>query len=69
LAWALLNGDVIENLGRVEPKGEPIEDLANRIAECIPYPLHQINDNLRSWVSQGLLKYNPDGGHLVWQWS
>jgi len=69
LAWALLQGDVIESVGRIERKGDPVEDLVDRIARIIPYPHKQISDNIKGWVEGGLLKYDLDGGELVWRWS
>lgn len=69
LAWALLNGDVIESIGRIESRSDPVEDLADRIADLIPYPRQQISDNIRSWIDNSLLKYKTDSQHLVWQWS
>lgn len=69
LAWALVNGDVIENLGGVNCNGDPAEDLANRIAELIPYPIEQIRENIRSWVGHGLLKYESQTDQLLWRWA
>jgi len=69
LAWALVNGDVIETLGAISRNGDPAEDLANRIAELIPYPPQQIRENIRSWVGHGLLKYQEQTGQLLWRWA
>jgi len=69
LAWALVSGDVIESLGAIEQKHGPVEDLADRIGKLIPYPHQQISDNIKGWVERGLLKYDLDGGWLVWRWS
>jgi len=68
LAWALLQGDVIENLGGVETKGDPVESLANRVAEIMPYPPHKVSASIKRWVEEGLLKYDLKGQHLVWRW-
>ena len=68
LAWALLNGDVIENLGRVEHKGNPAQDLADRIAKTIPYPHQQISDSISEWVERGFLRYDLKNGHSTWRW-
>jgi len=69
LAWALLQGDVIESVGRIERKGDPVEDLVDRIAKIIPYSHKQISDNIKGWVERGFLKYDLDSGGLVWRWS
>lgn len=69
LAWALLRGDVIENLGMMELQGDPVEDLANRLAQIVRYPNHQVSERIKKWVEEGLLKYDLDGEHLVWRWS
>ncbi|MEE9401071.1 MAG: hypothetical protein V3V32_03535, partial [Dehalococcoidia bacterium] len=69
LAWALLQGDVIENLGGVETMGDPVESLASRIAEIMPYPHHQVSESIKRWVEEGLLQYDLKGEHLVWRWS
>jgi len=69
LAWALLRGDVIENLGMMELQGDPPEDLANRLAQIVRYPNHQVSERIKKWVEEGLLKYDLEGEHLVWRWS
>ncbi|UCG82855.1 MAG: cobalamin-dependent protein [Dehalococcoidia bacterium] len=69
LAWALVSNDVIESLGSIKPKAGPKEDLADRIAEKIPYSRQQIDENITSWIDQGLLKYETRDGHLVWRWA
>jgi len=69
LAGALLQGDVIENLGMMELKGDPVESLASRVAEIVPYPPPKVSANIKRWVEEGLLKYDLKGQHLVWRWS
>jgi anaerobic magnesium-protoporphyrin IX monomethyl ester cyclase len=69
LAWALVSGDVIEGLGSIELKAGPVEDLAARISELIPYPPQQIHENITSWVDRGLLKYDLKDSQLVWRWA
>jgi radical SAM superfamily enzyme YgiQ (UPF0313 family) len=69
LPWALLQGDIIENLGMMELKGDPVESLANRVAEIVPYPHHQVSESIKRWVEEGLLKYDLKGEQLVWRWS
>jgi radical SAM superfamily enzyme YgiQ (UPF0313 family) len=68
LAWTLLSGDVIESLGPIDRTGEPLSDLADRVAQLIPYPRDQINENLSSWVEQGLLTHEVTDGRLLWRW-
>jgi len=69
LAWALLRGDVIENLGMMELQGDPLEDLASRLAQIVPYPHHQICGSIEKWGEEGLLKYDLKNEHLAWRWS
>jgi len=69
LACAILQEDVIENLGILELNENPVEDLAKQIAKILPYPHHQVSENIKKWVGEGLLKYNKKGDHLVWRWS
>jgi len=69
LAWALLSGDVIEGLGGIPLRAGPKDDLAARIAEIIPYPRDQIEENIASWVKQGLLKHDVRDGHALWRWA
>jgi radical SAM superfamily enzyme YgiQ (UPF0313 family) len=69
LAWALVNGDVIENLGGLSAGGDPAADLATRIAELIPYPPQQIRENVASWVGHGFLKYESQNDQLRWRWA
>jgi len=69
LAWALVRGDVFENLGLMEPREDPVEDLASRVAEIVRYPFHQVSESIKEWVSKGLLKYDLKSGHLVWSWT
>ncbi|MEE8470990.1 MAG: radical SAM protein, partial [Dehalococcoidia bacterium] len=69
LAWALLQNDVIESLGPTELKDDPVAALADRIAKIMPYTHDQVSGNIRTWVTDGLLKYDVDGEHLVWRWS
>jgi radical SAM superfamily enzyme YgiQ (UPF0313 family) len=69
LAWALLSGDVIEGLGAIPHTDGPIKDLADRIADIIPYPRDQIDENIASWVEQGLLAHEVKDGSAVWRWA
>ena len=69
LAWALVRGDVFENLGLMEPREDPVEDLASRVAEIVRYPFYQVSESIKEWVSKGLLKYDLKSGHLVWSWT
>ncbi|HEY49472.1 MAG TPA: radical SAM protein [Dehalococcoidia bacterium] len=69
LGWTLLHGDVIESLGMMELAGDPIKDLANKVAELVPYPPEQVSECIERWVGRGLLKYDLKEGHLVWRWS
>jgi anaerobic magnesium-protoporphyrin IX monomethyl ester cyclase len=68
LEWAILQTDVIESLGRMELKGNPVETLTSKIAELVPYPSHQVKEKITKWVEDGLLKYDLRDGHVVWSW-
>jgi radical SAM superfamily enzyme YgiQ (UPF0313 family) len=69
LEWALLMNDVIENLGMMKPEGDPVEGLAGKIAEIVPYPQQQIKEKVAKWFKSGLLKYEVQDGRLAWRWS
>jgi anaerobic magnesium-protoporphyrin IX monomethyl ester cyclase len=69
LSVAILKGDIIESVGRMKREGDPIESLVKKVAELVPYPSDQINEDITKWVKQGLLKYTVKDGHLVWAWS
>ena len=69
LAWALVSNDILESLGGIERHEAPADDLAARIADLVPYPREQIDENIRSWADQGLLKYDVKDGRLVWRWA
>lgn len=68
LAWALVSGDVIETIGRIERKADPLQDLIERIAKLIPYSYQQITNNLTSWYNEGLLMYESKDNHVTWRW-
>jgi len=69
LSVAILKGDIIESLGMMKREGDPIESLVKKVAELVPYPSDQINEDITKWVKQGLLKYTIKDGHLVWNWT
>jgi anaerobic magnesium-protoporphyrin IX monomethyl ester cyclase len=69
LAWTLVVGDVVENLGPIPYNGNPAQELADRIAQVIPYSRQQIDENVSSWVKQGLLTSDVKDGRSVWRWS
>lgn len=69
LAWDLVQGDIIENLGPIEAKGEPVEDLIDKIMEISLHPRQRVSDSIKKWVADGLLKYNRKNGRLVWRWA
>lgn len=69
LAWALLHSDVVETIGSVDSEGDPVEGLADRIAELLPYQRQQVLDSLRGWVGRGLLKHEVKGHRAFWRWA
>ena len=69
LAWALLSGDVIEGIGGIPLSRGPEEDLAAKVADLIPYPRDQIDENIASWVEQGLLRHESRDGQVFWRWA
>jgi radical SAM superfamily enzyme YgiQ (UPF0313 family) len=68
LEWALLQNDVIENLGELEAKGNPVEILSSKIAELVPYPCHQVKEKITKWIEKGLLRYELRDRHVIWSW-
>jgi radical SAM superfamily enzyme YgiQ (UPF0313 family) len=69
LAQTLLLDDIIEGLGGMEVKGDPIEKLVGRLVEIVPYTHDQIVENIRPWFDEGLLKYEIEGQRISWRWS
>jgi anaerobic magnesium-protoporphyrin IX monomethyl ester cyclase len=69
LAWDLCSGDIIENLGPIEAKGDPVEDLIDRVMEISLHPRLRVSDSIKRWYADGLLKYDKKDNHLVWRWS
>ena len=69
LAWAMLNGDIVENLGGIATTGNPARDLADRIAKVVPYSRQQIDDSIEEWIDRGLLGYELRNGHVTWRWT
>ena len=69
LAWTLMQSDIIESLGPVSPKGDPIEDLVQRLADIILHSREQISRGIRDWYGRGLLKYDLKDGRVTWRWA
>ncbi len=69
LSIAILKGDVIESLGIMKPAGNPVEALAGKVAELVPYSHQQVKEDITKWIDKGLLKYTIKDGHLVWDWT
>ena len=69
LAQTLLLGDVIESLGVIELRDDPIEGLINRLDEVVTCTHDQISENIRKWVDEGLLTYDLESRNLSWRWS
>jgi anaerobic magnesium-protoporphyrin IX monomethyl ester cyclase len=69
LAWDLVQGDIIENIGPIEAKGDPLEDLVDKIMEISLHPRQRVSDSIKRWYADGLLKYDLKDSRLVWRWS
>ena len=69
LAWTLLQDDVVDNLGYMEMRGDPVVSLVNRLKDLVPYSFEHINENVRKWVDEGLLTYDLKDERLSWRWS
>jgi radical SAM superfamily enzyme YgiQ (UPF0313 family) len=69
LAWTILQGDVIDDLGAMDLDGDPVGALVNRLTEQVDDPRAQVETSVRKWVERGLLKYDVDGQRLHWRWS
>ncbi|UCG84521.1 MAG: cobalamin-dependent protein [Dehalococcoidia bacterium] len=68
LAWTLLHGDIIEDLGPVESNDDPVDSLVDRLEGIVSYTREQIKENIAKWVEEGLLKYELQEGDLIWRW-
>ena len=68
ITFKLLQGDIIEDLGSMETKGDVIEELVARVSKEIAYPLHYLKQVTEDMVSQGILKYELHQGNVIWRW-
>ena len=69
LAWMLVEGDVIENLGPVESRGDPVDALARKLTEMLPHSYSDLRDCVGGWNAEGLLRHRVTGETVVWNWS
>lgn len=68
IVYKLLHGDIIENLGSMETKGDVVAELVARVSKEITYPLHYLRPVLENMVSQGILKYELHQRKVTWRW-
>ena len=72
--WSLLQGDVIEKLGKIgtvattDPADAQTE-LARRIARRLNLPLDTVRQETQKLVRAGFLQLAPGVDNLRWQWS
>jgi len=64
----LLQEDIIENLGKMETKGEVIEELVASVAKQVNYPINYLREGINDMVSDGLLQYELHEGNVKWKW-
>jgi len=64
----LLHGDIIENLGSMETRGDVVAELVARVSKEIAYPPHYLRQVTQDMVSQGMLKYELHHGKVTWRW-
>ena len=68
IAAALLQSDVIENLGYLHEDGDRIRQLAASLSNRIPYPSDHIERVIGELVSEGLLQHQSSPEGVVWSW-
>jgi len=68
ITFKLLYGDIIENLGSMETKGDVVAELVAGVSKEITYPLHYLRQVIEDMVSQGMLKYELHQGKVTWRW-
>ena len=68
-AWSLLKNDSIENLGPLEIRESPTNDLAMRLADRLSLPLHQVEEQVTRLEAEGLLVRQIVDGRVQWSWS
>jgi anaerobic magnesium-protoporphyrin IX monomethyl ester cyclase len=72
--WTLLQGDVIEGLGRMtaatalNPSNAEAE-LARRVSRKLDLDVKVVQRRMEELVAKGVLRLEPGGGGLRWQWS
>jgi hypothetical protein len=64
-----VQGDIIENLGPIESKGDPVEALINKIVEVSFHPRERVSASIKKWCADGLLKYDLKDSRVLWRWS
>ncbi len=69
LAWDLVQGDIIENLGPIEAKGDPVEALINKIVEVSLHPRERVSQSIKKWYADSLLKYDRKDSRVLWRWA
>jgi len=72
--WTLLEGDVIERLGRIASTAalnpsEAAAELALRIARKLGTGIEVAQQRMGELIASGVLQLEPKGNGLAWQWS
>lgn len=72
--WSLLQGDVIEGLGRMAAAialipGDAEAELARRVSRKLALPLEVVRQQMGKLVENGLLRLEPERDSLRWRWS
>jgi len=72
--WSLLQGDVIEGVGRVAAAtalnpADAEAELARRVSRKLALPLEVVQEQMGKLVEGGLLQLEPGGSSPRWRWS
>jgi radical SAM superfamily enzyme YgiQ (UPF0313 family) len=72
--WSLLQGDVIEGVGRVAAAtalnpSDAEAELARRVSRKLALPLEVVQEQMGKLVEGGLLQLEPGGSSPRWRWS
>ena len=65
----MVQGDIIENLGPIEAKGDPVKALINRIVEVSLHPRERVSASIEQWYADSLLKYDLKDTSAFWRWA
>jgi anaerobic magnesium-protoporphyrin IX monomethyl ester cyclase len=67
--WTLLQGDLIERLGRIRSADDAEAVLAGRLSHRMDLDVESVRRRIAELGARGVLRLEGDGNGLTWQWS